>query len=178
MDDRVILSLGGPSGSPLSYQEPGAGMPVPLDMTDIYKWENMVDELAQVNSMNGPFYMKEFLKAKETCSSYYCRLIYDHEQAKNRTKTEYALSYLERSQVYIREKGLKDTDETKKQYVQIDEAYMKAKDIEDMLKALVTLMGNKVDKFQSAHDDAKKIFDSTRDPRGSLPSIPSGKDGQ
>lgn len=166
----------GPSGPLSLFTEPAAGLPVPMEMTDIYKWESMIEEMTGVNSMNGPFYMREFLKAKDVCSSYYCRLMYDFEQAKNRTKMEIALSYLERSREYIRKNELKDTDETKKQYVQIDTQYNKAKDVEDMLKALVTLMGNKVDKFQSAHDDVKKIFDSTRDPRGSLPSMPSGVD--
>lgn len=163
---------------PQLYQEPKAGLPVPMDMTDIYKWEAMAEELTSVNSLNGPFYMREFLKAKEICSSYYCRLMFDYEQARNKTKQEYALAYLERSEIYIKDKGLKSTDETKKQFVAIDRRYQEAKDREDMMKALVTLMGNKTDKFQALHDDAKKIFDSTRDPRGSITGLPSGRDGQ
>ena len=176
-DLKKFIGLGSDDETqPVLYQEPKAGLPVPMDMSDIYKWESMVDQLTNINSINGPYYMREFLKAKEVCSSYYCKLIFDLEQARNRTKTEYALSYLERSQEYIKFKGLKDTDETKKQYVQIDRAYQAAKDHEDMLKALATLLGNKVDKFQTAHDDAKKIFDSSRDPRGSLPAVPTSRD--
>jgi len=171
-------NFSGTGENPVPYTEPQAGLGIPANMRDIYQWESMIEEIPRVNSMNGPFYMREFLKAKEVTSSYYCKLMYQYEQAKNKTKIEFALSYLERSQGYIKANGLKDTDETKKQYVQIDAAYNAAKDNEDMLKALVTLMGNKVDKFQSAHDDVKKIFDSARDPRGSLPSIPSGKDAQ
>ncbi len=158
--------------------EPKAGYPVPIDMTDIYRFEVMIQDIVNINAMNGPFYMREFLKAKELASSYYCRLLFDYEQAKNRTKTEFALAYLERSEDYIKTRGLKATDETKKQYVAIDASYNKAKDTEDRLKALVTLLGNKLDKFQSAHDDAKKIFDVSRDPSGSRPAIPSGRDSQ
>lgn len=161
-----------------SYSEPKAGMPVPMDMTDIYAYEAMVEEITGVNGVNGPFYMREFLKAKELSSSYYCRLMFDYEQARNKTKEEYALAYLERSETYIRERNLKATDETKKNYVLIDRRYQEAKDREDMLKALVTLMGNKVDKFQAAHDDAKRIYSQAGDPRGSLPGLPSSKDAQ
>lgn len=155
------------------YQEHKAGMPVPMDMSEIYKYEALVEDLAGVNLMNGPFYMREFLKAKELASSFYCRLLFDYEQARNRTRTEQALAYLERSEDYIKARGLKSTDETKKQYVAIDKGYQAAKDKEDMLKALVTLMENKVYKFQAAHDDAKKIFDSLREPRGSISSAQS-----
>ena len=53
-----------------------------------------------------------------------------------------------------------------------------AKAKEDCYKALSVLMGNKVDKFQSAHDDAKKIYDQSKDSRASITSLPSGRDSQ
>jgi len=165
-------------GQHLAYSEPKAGMPVPMDMAEIYRYESLVEELTSVNLLNGSFYMREFLKAKELASSFYCKLLFDYEQARNRTKTEYALAYLERSEDYIKSRNLKSTDETKKQYVSIDKQYQSAKDQEDMLKALTTLMENKVYKFQSAHDDAKKIFDSLREPRGSVSGAQSHRDAQ
>lgn len=161
-----------------TYKEPAAGLPVPLDMTEIYEYESMITAIANINNMNGAFYMREFLNAKELASSFYCRLLYDFEQSKNKTKEACAIAYLERSEQYLKEKGIKSTDEAKKQYVQIDADYKKAKDRQDMYEALMVLMKNKVDKFQSAHDDVKKIFDSTRESRNSISSLPSGKDGQ
>jgi hypothetical protein len=160
------------------YLNGQASLQTPIEMGQIYRYEVMVDDLALINSMNGPLYMKEFLKAKELASSYYSKLILDYEQAKNETKRQYALSYLERSQVYIADKKLKDTDETKKQYVCIDPQYTVAKDKEDMFKALVTLVGNKVDKFQNAYEASKKIYESTRDAVGSRTSLPSRTDEQ
>lgn len=171
----VAINLATP-GLPAYLQNPSALQPSTIDMTSIYQWEQMVEDIAIVNSMNGPHYIKEFLKAKELTSSIYAKLILDHERAKNETKKQYALAYLERSHEYIKARGLKDTDETKKQYVQIDHAYMAAKDEEDKLRALVTLIGNKVDKFQNAYEASKKIFENTQNPYGSKTALPMGKD--
>jgi hypothetical protein len=161
-----------------TYKEPEAGLPVPLDMTKIYEYESMIHAIATINNMNGAFYMREFLYAKEMASSYYCKLMFEHEQARNKAKEAAAIAYLERSEVYLKERGVKSTDESKKQYIQIDVTYKKAKDKQDMYEALMILMRNKVDKFQAAHDDVKKIYDGTRETGRSSTSVPSGRDGQ
>lgn len=159
-----------------AYLNSQSAMPLSLDMTDLYRWEHKVEDIAIINAINGPLYMKEFLKAKELSSSYYSKLILDYERAKNETKKQYALAYLERSQDYIKARGLKDTDETKKQYVSIDNGYQQAKDTEDMLKALVTLMGNKVDKFQNAYEATKNIYNNSREAQGPRSALPSYRD--
>jgi hypothetical protein len=158
-----------------SFVPPMFGMRVPIDMSDIYRVEAMFDEITRINSMNGPYYMQEFLKGKELASSYLCKLIFEYEQAKNQTKESYAIAYLEKAEEYLKLRNIKSTDEAKKQYVQIDEAYKKAKDKEDALKALMTLMSNKMDAIQSAHDDAKKVYDQSRDSRGAGITGPQGR---
>ena len=165
-------------GAPVTYSEHQSGLPVPIDMTDIFKYEAMIEDITKINSINGPLYMQEFLKAKELASSFFCKLLLDYERAKNRRKEAEAVAYLEKSEEYLKTKGLKSTDGAKQHYVQIDPEFQKAKNEEDCLKALVTLFESKVFKFQAAHDDAKKIYDQSKDPRGSLPSIPSGRDAQ
>lgn len=159
------------------YQHESA-FPVPMDMTDIYQYEKLVDDITTVNSVNGSFYMREFLKAKELASGFYAKILFEYEQAKNETKEKYALAYLEKAEDYALRRNLKLTDEIRKQYAMTDQSYKDAKAKEDCYKALSILMGNKVDKFQSAHDDAKKIFDQSRDARGSITALPSGRDAQ
>lgn len=158
------------------YQEPKGGLQLPLDMTEIYRYQAMLEELPHVNSITGPLYMREFAAAADMASSFYSRITLDRDQAANKVKEEQALAYLERSEDYIKAKGLKSTDETKKQYVQIDPNYKKAKDILDVLNAIMTLLESKMKRFQDAHDDAKKIFDKSADSRGSTPAMPSSKD--
>lgn len=155
-----------------------SAFPVPMDMTDIYQYEKLVEEITNINQINGAFYMREFLKAKELASGFYAKVLFDFEQAKNEAKEKYAIAYLEKAEDYAKARGLKLTDEIRKQFAQTDHSYKESKAKEDCYRALVTLMGNKVDKFQAAHDDAKKIFDSMRDPRGSTVALPSGRDSQ
>lgn len=160
------------------YKEHESGLPVPINMTQIFEYEQMIHAVATINNMNGAYYMREFLNAKELASSFYCRLMYDFEQAKNKAREKAALAYLEKSEFYLKEKGIKSTDEAKKQYIQIDPEYKVAKDRQDQMEALMTLMQNKVKKFQDAHDDVKKIYDLTRESGRSITGNSSGKDGQ
>jgi hypothetical protein len=166
------------NNTPSKYVEPRAGLPVPMDMTEILHYQSMIAELTNVNNINGPLYMREFLKAKELATSFYCRLLFDYEQSKKTRKEAEAIAYLEKSVDYLKARNIKETDAAKNAYVQIDDAAKGAKDVEDMLKALLTMFEHKIASFQAAHDDAKKIYDSTKDPRGGLPSIPSGRDSQ
>lgn len=161
-----------------TYKEPQSGLHVPVNMTEIYEYEKMIHAIATINNLNGAFYMREFLNAKELASSFYCRLMYDYEQSKNKAREAQAIAYLEKADEYLKEKNIKSTDEAKKQYVQIDPDYKAAKDRQDMVEALMTLMQNKVKKFQDAHDDVKKIYDHTRDANRSITGAASGKDGQ
>lgn len=154
-------------------------MVLPLNMrAEVNRYERLIEEIPRINSLTGPYYMAELLKAKELCSALYCQAIYEYERAKHEVRTQAAIAYIERSEDYLKNRSIKVTEEAKKHYINIDAAYAQAKTLEDYYRALTTFLGNKVDKFQSAHDDAKKIFDASRDPRGSLPGLPSGKDGQ
>ena len=102
--------------------------------------------------------------------------MYDFEQAKNVARRAQAVAYLVNSEEFLKQKGIKSTDESKKQYVQLDSEYIAAKDNQDKFEALMTLMQNKVKKFQDAHDDVKKIYDHTRDANRSITGNSSGRD--
>lgn len=161
-----------------SYEQPSGGMPLPLEMHSLLKYEAMVDNIASINNMNAPFYMREFLKAKELSNTFYCRVMMDFEMAKDRSAKAKAIAYLDTATEWLEKRGRKVTDEGCKQYALIDAQYLKAREEEACLKALTEFLKNKMEKFQSAHDDAKKIYDQTRDPRGSITGMASGKDSQ
>lgn len=161
-----------------SYEPPAGGMPLPLEMQGLLKYEALVESLTTINNMNAPFYMREFLKAKELANTFYCRVMMDFEMAKDRSAKAKALAYLDTAPEWLEKKGRKVTDEGCKQYALIDTQYLKSREEEACLKALTEFLRNKMEKFQSAHDDAKKIYDQTRDPRGSTVALPSGRDSQ
>jgi len=163
---------------PVSFSEPEGGMPLPLEMRGLLKYEGLIENLVTINNMNAPFYMREFLKAKELANSFYCRVMMDFELAKDRAAKAKAIAYLDTAPDWLEKRNRKVTDEGCKQYALIDTQYLKAREEEACLKALTEFLRNKMEKFQSAHDDAKKIYDQTRDPRGSLTGLASGKDAQ
>ena len=163
---------------PVSFSEPEGGMPLPLEMRELLKYQGLVENLVTINNMNAPFYMREFLKAKELANSFYCRVMMDFEMTKDRAAKAKAVAYLDTAPEWLEKRGRKVTDEGCKQYALIDSQYLKAREEEACLKALTEFLRNKMEKFQSAHDDAKKIYDQTRDPRGSLTGLASGKDSQ
>lgn len=160
------------------YEPPMGGMPLPIEMAPLLKFDALIENIVSINNMNAAFYMREFLKAQEMANSFYCRVMMDHEGARDRSKKMGAIAYLDKSLDYLKAHDRKATDEACKQYVFIDADYTAARDEEACLKALTEFLKNKIDKFQSAHDDAKKIYDQTRDPRGSMTGAPSGRNGQ
>lgn len=160
------------------YEPPAGGMPLPIEMNILLKYEGLVENLVGINNMNAAFYMREFLKAQEVANSFYCRIMMDHEGARDRSRKAAAVAYLDTAQEWLKARDRKTTDEACKQYVNIDPLYLSAREEESCLKALAEFLKNKMDKFQSAHDDAKKIYDQTRDPRGSLTGAASGRNGQ
>ena len=158
--------------------EPPKGFQMPLDMTEIWKYDKMVDEIALVNYTSGPMFMKDFLKAKDRVSSYHAKAMFEYESAKDRASKEKAVAYLERAPAWLESHGRKVTEEACKRYSDMDQKYLEAREIESYLKSLVTFLYHKLEKFQCAHDDSKKIFDKTSEPFGSKSSLPSGRDAQ
>lgn len=163
---------------PASFSEPEGGMPLPLEMRELLKYEGLIENIVSINNLNAPFYMREFLKAKELANSFYCRVLMDYEMSKDRSAKAKAVAYLDTAPEWLEKRNRKVTDEGCKQYALIDPIYLKSREEESCLKALTEFLKNKMEKFQSAHDDSKKIYDQTRDPRGTASSLPSGKDSQ
>jgi len=163
---------------PVSFSEPDGGMPLPLEMRELLKYEGFIENIVSINNLNAPFYMREFLKAKELANSFYCRVMMDYEMSKDRSAKAKAIAYLDTAPEWLDKRNRKATDEGCKQYALIDPNYLKSREEEACLKALTEFLKNKMEKFQSAHDDAKKIYDQTRDPRGSVSGLPSGRDSQ
>lgn len=145
----------------------------PMNTTEIINYEKMINEITTINPINGPYYMMNFLKAKELAAQYYARASYEWQSAKDLAKRRYSVVRLDYAPEILKEKGLRVTEAAMDAVADQDQEYLKIKNKEAYFKAMMNFMAHKVDKFQSAHDDAKKIFDQSRDPRGSLPAAPS-----
>jgi len=164
--------------SPSLYHEHPAGMPVPLDMTALYAIERQMNDITRTNSITGPLLMQSFLRGMELAASFLARLTFDYEQAKTKTKEAYSIAILDKADGELEKRKLKSTEENRKAVALLDADYRTSKNQEDLLKALVTLMENKLSRYEHAHNDVKKIYDKSPEPRGSSGSLPSSKDTQ
>jgi hypothetical protein len=147
----------------------------PVDLTDTIQYERMVGEISTVSAITAPFYMQEFLKAKEMAGRLYARALYAFEQAHDRSYALKAIAMLDKAPEALKAKGIRANDEFCKQYAMTDPDYLEAREAEAYWTAMVKHLENKVFKFQSAHDDVRQIHQKSRDSTGSVSALPSGE---
>ena len=176
-EEMSNIILGPNTGpKPIPY-EPTHGFPVPLDMTDIFRYEALIDEVTRINNITAPFYMQEFLKAINVASSYYSKSVYEYEQAKTSSKAIAGRLALDFAPSALIAKGLKVTQDNVAAYVESNQEYLNAKDKEAYYKALTEFLHQKFQKFERSHDDARAIFNSYKNQQSNaISGMSSGKD--
>jgi len=153
---------------------------LPIDMQKLTEYEKKIEQIPMVNAYNGPLYMKDFLEAKDLAAQFLAQVMFAHEQARDKSKKAKSIARLDKSKEGLALKGQKPTDKAIEAYSEQDPDYLSARTTEAYYKSLEAFLKMKVDKFQSAHDDVKKIYDRTKEPAGSITGAPStggGVDG-
>lgn len=81
------------------------------------------------------------------------------EDARAKAKLEFtqSVAYLEKAKSYLESKGIKDTSEARKQYIDRDDDVLSAKEEKAKTEALVVLLKGKLNELIRAHDDLKKV---------------------
>jgi hypothetical protein len=128
-----------------------------LDITQLAAYINKIEESASVSKMLTPVYLRDFIIGQDVATNLYAKAV--KADAKAKAKLEYveSIAYLENAKAYLDAKGIKDTSEARKQYVNIDPAVVEAKDQKAQTEALVILLKGKVSELKQAHDDLKKV---------------------
>ena len=129
-----------------------------IDVTRLAVYLDKVREIASINKMMGATYLRDFIEGQDVAGALLARAI--REDAKAKAKLEYAeaVAYLDYASDYLKSKGIKDSSEARKRYVDVDENVLDAKDKKAQTEALVSLMKNKLSVLRQAHDDLKKIL--------------------
>jgi len=110
-------------------------------------------------------------------SLYHSQATRNYEKCKSESKKLWGRAKLDKSFDALKEKGImKPTEGDREAFADLDPDYLAMKEGESYWKALSFFLWTKVETFQSAHDDAKKIYSQTEDPRGSVSSMPSTKE--
>ncbi len=157
------------------YEAP-SGFLVPLDMKNVLVYEKMAQEVVSINNLNAPFYMQEFMKASDIASSYWTKAMFDYETSKTNSKAVRGRIMLDIAPLALQQKGLKPTVDNVEAYTESHPEYVQAKELEAYNKALETYMENKFEKFTRLHDDARAVYNGTRDYKGQSSAAPSGSD--
>lgn len=129
-----------------------------IDVTALAQYLEKVGQISSVNKMMGPTLLKELIEGQDVAGAMLARAIREEGRAKARLDHAKAIAYLERSADYLKDHGIKDTNESRKMYVDIDEDVMRMLEHKNMAEALVVLLKNKLSILRQAHDDLKKIL--------------------
>ena len=129
-----------------------------IDVTQLAVYLGKVKEIASINKMMGATYLRDFIEGQDVAGAMLARAIREDAKAKARLEQAEAIAYLDNAADYLKSKGIKDSSEARKRYVDVDENVVAAKDKKAQTEALVSLMKNKLSVLRQAHDDLKKIL--------------------
>lgn len=148
----------------------------PDSLKELAKYELLADELTKVNNLTGPYYMQELLKAIELSSKLYTGALYKYELAIVQSKAIRAYLMLDEASSALTAKSLRINEENMKAFAESDARFLASKEEEAYYCAMSTHLNQKHEKFKRAHDDAKEVFRTNRNPHGSATSMPSTGD--
>jgi hypothetical protein len=129
-----------------------------LDVTSLARYLEKVKEIASISKMMGAVYLKDFIEGQDVAGALLARAVQADIKAKARLEQAEAIAYLDKASDYLQSKGVKDSSEARKRYVDVDEDVIAAKDQKAKTEALVSLLKNKLSILRQAHDDLKKIL--------------------
>lgn len=129
-----------------------------IDVTQLAVYLNKVKDIASINKMMGATYLRDFIEGQDIAGTLVARAIREDAKAKARLEYAESLAYLDKATDWLKAKGIKESSEARKQYIDIDEDVMAAKDKKAQTEALVHLMKSKQSVLRQAHDDLKKIL--------------------
>jgi len=129
----------------------------PIDISQLAIYLDKANQIASVSKMMVGVYLQDLIKGQDIANSLLAKAIQTDIKAK--TKLEYAesIAYLDKAAEYLQSKGIKDSSEARKRYVDIDPDVIAAKDKKAQTEALVALLKGKANVLRQSHDDLKKL---------------------
>lgn len=132
-------------------------LPDRVDVARLAQYVNKIQELSSISKMMAPVYLQDFIVGQDVAATLLAKATQADARAKHKLEFVESIAYLERAKDYLESKGIKDTSEARKQYVNIDSDVVTAKDEKAKTEALVVLIKSKLSQLRQAHDDLKKI---------------------
>ena len=137
-----------------------------MDITQLATYINKIEDMASINKAMTPVYLRDFIQGQDVATTLYAKAVKADAKAKARLEYAESIAYLENAKAYLDAKGIKDTSEARKQYVNVDPAVVESKDLKAQTEAFVILLKGKMSELRQAHDDLKKIIYDSSNPTG------------
>lgn len=128
-----------------------------VDVTKLVEYTRKIKDIGSLQKMMAPIYLKDFIEAIDVSSTMLSAAVQLDLKADASLKQAEAIAFLDRAGDYLKQKGIKDSAEARKKYIDIDPDVLAAKNEKARTAALVVFLKNKVQEFRLAHDDVKKI---------------------
>lgn len=128
-----------------------------IDVSKLVEYTKLINDIGGLNKMMAPNYLRDFINAMDATSSMLSKATKANLDAQNQLKKAEAIAYLDKAGDYLAERGIKDTAESRKKYIDIDPSVSSARDKVAATEAMVVFLKNKYQAFRCAHDDVKKI---------------------
>ena len=128
-----------------------------LDVTKLVHYTEKIREIGELNKMLAPLYLRDFINAMDLTSSMLSKATKSNLDAKSALERAKAVAYLDKSEEYCRQKGIKMSNGIREAYVDLDDDVIKAKELYSASEAMCVFLKNKYQAFRCAHDDVKKI---------------------
>jgi len=157
--------------------------PLVLEMFEIYRAEQRIDEIATVNAVRAPELLKTFNKAYKELRNYISVLELEYETALAERDRVRAVIVLDDAPRILKERGLTTTKnpsgsvDQREAIVALDERYKKINEIVMNLKCFISLFEGKKDSVEKAYTAVKRILpdNSFRRPNPDLSVTPHGE---
>jgi hypothetical protein len=128
-----------------------------VDVTQLVAYTKLIGDIGSLNKMMAPNYLRDFINAMDATSTMLSKATKALLDAQTSLKQAEAIAYLDKAGDYLSQRGIKDTAESRKKYIDVDPSVKDARDRAAAAEAMVVFLKNKYQAFRCAHDDVKKI---------------------
>lgn len=128
-----------------------------IDISQLATYLDKAGQIASISKMMVGVYLQDLIKGQDIANALLAKAIQADIKAKSRLDYVESMAYLDKAGDYLHSKGIKDSSEARKRYVDIDDEVMAAKDKKAQTEALVVLLKGKANVLRQSHDDLKKL---------------------
>lgn len=144
----------------LTFPNPGKSIaPIKLDMSEVNFAEGRVPEIAFVTPTKGPELMSVFSKACFVLGRHVANVYFHHRMAKKRLGDRAAILLIDVIPDKIKEKDLRDNEQVRQAFLDLDPEYSAAHVAEAQTEATLMLVERKLRDMEGALNAVKKAVD-------------------